>query len=235
MKINVLGISGSPRIPSNSEYLLKESLRGAKEVSNIVETEVYSSAGKRYGHCLSCIKCFKTGECVQKDDFQELCEKWMKADIVIYSVPVYHMCIPGQLRCFIDRLGMVVGSLHGGPAKDCKIIGAIAQGAHIFSGQEHTITQIINHALSMGCIPVTGDHWEAYIGVGGWTSLGGEGDSIKNQNKEGNLDATITVRASKCLGRRSVELALMVKAGALANEEILKQQGNTYKPLLDRI
>ncbi len=119
-----------------------------------------------------CQACAKDGECIIKDDFQELLEKWIEADVILYSVPVYHMGMPAQLKAFLDRLG---NSLFGRYVKNfspdavtlprsLKVIGSIAQGAHIFSGQEHTITDLINHALIMGCVPVTGDMWEAYIG-----------------------------------------------------------------------
>lgn len=45
----------------------------------------------------------------------------------------------------------------------------IAQGMHLSSGQEHALTDLINHALVMQSIPVTGDIWESYIGAAGRT------------------------------------------------------------------
>ena len=34
-----------------------------------------------------------------------------KADAHLYSVPVYHVGIPGQVKCFIDRLGNTINWL----------------------------------------------------------------------------------------------------------------------------
>ncbi len=238
MKVRVLGICGSPRIPSNSEYLLEQALEEAGKVSEEVELKRYSLAGKKFAHCLGCFRCKELkGECVQKDDFQELRDEWLKADVIIYSVPVYHMTMPGQLKCFIDRLGnTLMFSYYGGLAKQAKVIGAIAQGIHIFSGQEHTITDLINHALVMGSIPVAGDLWEAYIGAGGWTSKEPGGDAFKKQHEKGDFfDTEVAIRASKSIGKRTVQIALMLKQGAVVEREMLEREGILFKPLLDRL
>jgi multimeric flavodoxin WrbA len=239
--IKVLGICGSPRI-GNSKYLLEEALDSAKAVSEEVEAEYYSIRGKRFGGCVMCQACEKDGTCIIKDDYQELLQKWIEADVIIYSVPVYHMGMPAQLKAFLDRLG---NSLFGRYQKNfspesvtlprsLKVIGSIAQGAHVFSGQEHTITDLINHALIMGCVPVTGDMWEAYIGAGGWTSNRVERNALETLAKEGDRDAQVAVRASRTLARRAVEMSMLLKAGGLKKQEYLEKDA-VYKPFVDRI
>lgn len=224
MKIKVLGIAGSPRRRGNSEYLLEHALEAAQAAApDLVETEFYSMVGKKFEGCISCLKCAELkGECIRKDSFQELRDKWFEADVVLYSVPVYHMCIPGQLRCFIDRLGNSSYCYHNmSVPKVMKVIGAITQGIHIFSGQENVMMQIINHALLMGCIPVAGDGPECYIGAGGWTSNDFEKDALKRHVAEGELDANIAVTGSRSVAKRAVELSLMIKSGADINRERL--------------
>lgn len=235
--IKVLGIAGSPRRGGNSEYLLEQALDAAKKAApDLVETEFYGLAGKKFAGCISCLKCADLkGECVQKDDFQALRDKWYEADVVLYSLPVYHMCIPGQLRCFIDRLGNASYCFHDMTVpKVMKVVGAIAQGLHIFSGQENVMQQIINHTLLMGCIPVAGDGPECYIGAGGWTSNDFEKDALKRQTEEGQLDATITVKGVLSLAKRAVELSLMIKSGAEANRDRLGEDP-MYAPFFKRI
>ncbi|MBK5262261.1 MAG: flavodoxin family protein [Peptostreptococcaceae bacterium] len=238
--IKVLGICGSPR-NGNSKFLLEEALDSAKLVGQEVEVEYYSIRGKKISGCIQCQACEKDGICIIKDDYHELLQKWVEADVILYSVPVYHMGIPAQLKAFMDRLG---NSLFGRyvnnfPAdaatlpKSLKTIGAIAQGAHIFSGQEHTITEIINHSLIMGCVPVTGDMWECYIGVGGWTSNEIRRDSLEKQAEEGKTDALVAVRASRSLAKRAVEMAMILRAGALGTQEYLRKEP-IYKPFVDR-
>lgn len=243
ISVKVLGISGSPR-KGNSSFLLKKAMEGAKAVNpKAVQTESYSIKGKTFNPCIACSYCAKhEGECVHKDDFEDLRKRWMEADAIIYSVPVYHMSIPGQLKCFIDRLG---NSMFGvflsrfPPGTETfpkwfKVIGSIAQGCHIFSGQEHTITDLINHALVMQSIPIPGDLWESYIGVGGWTSNTIDTDSMKKLAKKGEMDAQVAIRASEAIGRRAVELAMVVKSGVLACRDLLKKDP-IYRPLLDHL
>lgn len=241
-KITVLGISGSPR-KGNSEFLLKKALEAAeKESTDAVECIMYSIRGKKFGPCIACGRCADKGECIIKDDFQELCNLWLKADVVIYSVPVYHMGIPGQLKCFIDRLGNTTFGRYRHlfkPGEDklpkfLKVIGSISQGIHVFSGQEHTMTDLINHTLLMQCIPVAGDMWESYIGVGGWTSNSGDRKALEKQVSDGVFDAEVAVKAARDLGKRAVEVALLVREGVVSRRKQLTQDP-AYIPYLENM
>lgn len=243
-KIKVLGISASPR-KGNSQFLLEKALEAAGLVKGVeVETSLYSFKGKKFGPCLSEFYCAgNNGSCVYRggkaDDFEELRGLWMEADAIIYSVPVYHMSVPGQFKCFIDRLGnsmfgLFASNWEAGHEFDSlpkllKVTGNIAQGAHIFSGQESTLTDLVNHALWLQCIPYPGDMWGAYIGVGGWTSGAIDTDAIQGQAGEGQFDASITVNAAAALGQRVVETAALVKAGLEANRDMLADQRH-YRP-----
>ena len=241
--IRVLGVSGSPR-RGNSAFLLDQALEAAREGegANVV-VRTYSFRGKKFLPCLGCGQCEKLqGECAFQDSFQELRDLWLWADAVIYSVPVYHMSVPGQFKCFLDRLGnslffryqALLPSQTGTLTKQMKVIGAIAQGCHTFSGQEHTLTDLINHALIMQCIPVAGDMWEAYIGAGGWTANEVDTGAMARQHQAGETDAGVAVRAARSVGRRCVETAALLKAGAEARRASLERDP-LYRPLLDRL
>jgi len=242
-KLKVLGISGSPR-KGNSEYLLRHAMEAAQNVQpEGIECREYSFHRKAMGPCIACGYCEKHGgECSVKDDFAGLRELWLEADVVIYSVPVYHMSMPGQVKCFIDRLG---NSLFGRykhlfpPGEESlpklmKVIGSIAQGIHISSGQEHTLTDLINHALIMQCVPVTGDMWHSYIGCGGWTSNEIDRSALQNQYENQQFDAIIAVKSARDVGRRAVETCFLLQEGIRARREMLAPDP-VYKPLLDRI
>jgi multimeric flavodoxin WrbA len=237
IKIKVLGISGSPRKNANTEFLLNQALDAAKSVNpKNVETESYSIAGKEYLPCISCFTCAKTGECVrsEKDDFNELRDKWVDADAIIMAVPVYHMSIPGQLKCFIDRLGNSLWSYQGSAGRHLKVYGAIAQGVHIFSGQENAIKEIINHAIVMGNIVTSGDPWESYIGGAGWTENKVEKNALKTLYESKSFDADVAVKSARTLGKRVAELALIIKAGALYYRDYLEKDP-LFRPLIERI
>lgn len=237
VKIRVLGICGSPRKNANTEFLLNQALDAAKSVDpENVDVEAYSIAGKEYLPCISCFSCAKTGECIRskKDDFNELRDKWIEADAVIMAVPVYHLSVPGQLKCFIDRLGNSIWSYEGSAGKHLKVYGAIVQGAHMFSGQENAIKEIINHAIVMGNIITSGDPWESYLGGAGWTENRTEKDALKSLYESESFDAEVAVKAARSLGKRVVELALIIKAGALQYIDYLEKDPS-YKPFIRRI
>ena len=242
-KIRLLGIVGSPR-KGNSLFLLDHALMAAeKAYPGRVETEKYLFGQNTFAPCDACQahKRLK-GECRINDGFQELRDKWLRADAIIYSLPVYHMGIPGQVKCFIDRLGNSLGfyfteHFPGEPSyhipRLMKAIGSITQGSHIFAGQEHAQAFINTHAILMRCIPVPADLWESYIGAGGWTEVSPKVSALKNLYEEGKQDAQITVRAAQALGKRVVEMAMITREGLRANEDLLKDQP-TYQPLLKK-
>jgi len=235
--ITLLGICGSPRPKGNSRYLLEVALEAAAQAGgDRLRTELFTIAGKEYKPCTSCYTCgSRQGNCFQQDDFSELRDKWAAADAIIYSVPVYHLGIPGQLKCFIDRLGNSLWSYYGGVvAKSLRVFGFVTQGAHIFAGQEHTLTALVNHALVMGGIPVTGDPWESYIGAAGWTACGDRKDSLRRLVQAEDRDALVTLRAARSMGRRVAQMALLVRAGGLALCEELEADGG-YSIFLQRL
>jgi multimeric flavodoxin WrbA len=244
IKIKLLGISGSPR-KGNSLFLLEQALESAaKQYPERVETEIYTFGQTPFAPCDACgaHKRLK-GECRVKDGFQDLRDKWLDADAIIYSVPVYHMGIPGQVKCFIDRLGNSLGYyfsdfMPGEPVfhipRLMKAIGSITQGSHIFAGQEHAQAFLNTHAMIMRCIPVPGDLWESYIGAGGWTEVSPKVSALKTLMEEGKTDAQIAVRSAQSLGKRVVEMAIVVKSGLKANKTLLQGQ-SSYLPLLTTI
>lgn len=81
----ILGISGSPR---------KNGIT-AKAVNTILDncsdtTKYISLTGKRINGCISCMGCIHTNKCVVKDDFTEIIEDILKADIIIFGAPNYY-------------------------------------------------------------------------------------------------------------------------------------------------
>jgi multimeric flavodoxin WrbA len=234
--VRLLGICGSPRKRGNSRYLLERSLVAAADVApGQVETDVYPFAGKKIAPCVSCFRCEELGDCAIRDDFQDLRDVWMAADAIIYSVPVYHMGIPGQVKCFIDRLGNTLCvEEDSGASKLLKAVGVVAQGDCLFSGQEQVMTTLINHAVIMGCVPVAGDPWQSYLGAAGWTRGDLDEGSLQRLYESGETDAQVTVAAAQSLGKRVAQMALLLKAGGAASREMLAAD-DAYGVFLSRI
>lgn len=244
-EISVLGISASPRGDGNSMFLLRKAIDGTKaiEVDNIrLKTEIFAFRGKEFSPCKHCSGCVQAnGECVIKDDFQELRDKWLDSDIIIYSVPVYHTTIPGQLRCFHDRLGNSLMKRYPmiregnktfvKPIYHLKVVGNIAQGLDIFSGQERALQELVIHSMLMNCIPISGGH---YFGVGGWTTWSKEKDSIESLAKAGDPAALTAVAEAGSIGKQAIQLATILRMGFRDGRAMLELD-KSYQPVLERM
>lgn len=231
--IRVLGFCASPRI-GNSLFLLNQALESVKaraaELGEEVEIDTCTIRAKKLAGCVMCQGCMQDGICRIKDDFGELQEKWLKADVVIYSVPVYHMGVPAQLKAFLDRLGnssfgrykKIFGEDMVTTPRPMKVIGCISQGIHSNSGQENTILQIINSALISGCVPVVGDMWESYVGAGGWTLNDESRNALEKQFAAGEESARVAVVSSRSLAVRAMDLAVLLHNGAKNSPAVMK-------------
>lgn len=233
--MKLLGISASPREHGNSRFLLEVALEAAEGVApGLVQTEAYSIAGKTFEPCDACDLCHEElGYCkIIKDDFGELRDKWIEADAVIYSVPIFHMGVPGALKNFLDRLGNSV--VEGFTSKPMKTIGTLTQGTGMATGQEQVMMFLNGHATMMGCIPVGGEWPGGYLGVGGWTRVLTSEDAIQSLLAQGDQDAEFTIKAVHELSKNIVMFTQIIKAGGLALQEMLAEDGG-YDIFLRRI
>jgi len=146
------------------------------------------------------------------------------APLVVYSIPVYHLGVPANLKAFIDRLGQTVyGSSGDVPPKFMKVIGVIAQGTDLGSGLELTTIQAITHALVMRSIPIAGDGPVSYIDAYDWTKRSWFTDNFERLLKQKDFDAETTLRAAESLGRRVAYPSLIVKNDAYLFKNLLKK------------
>ena len=99
--MKVLGIMGSPRIKGNTDLLLEEALNGAEsqgaEVEKILADKLQITPCKEYYACL------KDGNCVIKDDKDDIYTKLLAADAVIIASPMFFYTVSAQLMVLISR------------------------------------------------------------------------------------------------------------------------------------
>lgn len=107
MKIVV--ITGSPRRKGNSFAMTDAFVKAAEAKGNSVTR--FDAAFMKIGGCHACMTCFKTGKaCSFDDDFNQIANAILKADAVVYTLPVYWYSIPSQIKGVIDRIfSLVVG------------------------------------------------------------------------------------------------------------------------------
>jgi len=147
-RLNVLGISGTPRKGGNSEILLNAALEPFAEADWDVTRILLSE--KRIEPCTGCDACVEGKACRINDDMNEIYSAYEKCDAIIISAPAYWRNVPAQLKAVIDR---TYGS-KSGPLKG-KLGGAIAVGRGQGGGQAIVINIIYNFYLSCGalCVP----------------------------------------------------------------------------------
>lgn len=108
--MNVLLINGSPKGKnSNSLKLAYSFIEGLKsEYANNgkeISIEELHVASMNIDACKGCFTCWKKtpGICCIKDDMQTVIGKQLKADIILWSFPLYYFNVPGILKNLIDR------------------------------------------------------------------------------------------------------------------------------------
>ncbi|MBW2369570.1 MAG: flavodoxin family protein [Deltaproteobacteria bacterium] len=218
-KVKILGIAGSPRKNGNTTTLVQKALEGAASVPN-VETELYQLAGKKVHYCIACFKCLEKGKCIIEDDLQEIADKYMAADGIIWGAPVYFVSLPASMKAVIDRLGNSLATryvLQGGDIpRLCKVGGAVTGGAHRNGGQDLVLSYLNDCNLILNGFSVSGDTITgSYIGsaahTGGDNPIGK--DNVSNDSE--GLHTALTT------GKRVAEATKIVQAGLAALGEEL--------------
>lgn len=102
MSKKVVIISSTPRKNGNSQILCESFKEGAIEAGN--EVELISLRENKVNYCIACYACRNTGKCFQEDSMNEILEKIVEADVLVFATPIYFYDVAGQLKAFIDRI-----------------------------------------------------------------------------------------------------------------------------------
>ena len=119
----VLIVSASPRKNSNSEALALAFAEGAKSAGH--EAELVSLRGKTVNFCRGCFVCQETQRCVIHDDADQICQKALLADVLVFATPIYYYEMSGQLKTLLDRLNPLFPSDYA--FKDVYMLTAAAE------------------------------------------------------------------------------------------------------------
>ena len=99
MKIVIL--EGSPNKNGSSNMLTEQFRKGAEEAGHSVQ--MIDAAHANIHPCIGCIHCGYEGPCVQKDDVNEIRQKILAADMMVFVTPLYYYGMSAQLKILIDR------------------------------------------------------------------------------------------------------------------------------------
>jgi multimeric flavodoxin WrbA len=157
--MNILAISSSPRRGGNTELLVDEMLRGAKDkvscdVINGCEIEKIRIPELNISPCTQCENCSLDGVCIIKDDMQLLYPKLLRADRLIFASPIYFMAHCSQAKMVIDRCQVFWAKRYilkqhirqeGAPPRRGVFVSAGAtHGPKVFAGAKVTMKWFFN-------------------------------------------------------------------------------------------
>ena len=137
--MNILHISGSPRLHGNTTYLLHE-------LQSLVGGEIIHLADHQISPCTGCWACVKSGQCNIADEMTiSISPRLLDADVIVLASPVFFNNVTAQMKLFIDRTWPLRGQLNN------KTGGAIVVGRRY--GSESAITAINAFFLKHEMIP----------------------------------------------------------------------------------
>ena len=101
--MNILVLNGSPRPRGNTKQMAEAFREGARSAGH--QVDVVDVCKLHIGGCLACEYCHTKGrgQCVQKDDMEQVYALLKSADMLVIASPIYYHGLSGQLKCVIDR------------------------------------------------------------------------------------------------------------------------------------
>lgn len=101
--MRVLLLRANPRKTGYTQRLTDLFLAGLQQ--GAAQVEDVDLTARRIEPCLGCYSCWTTtpGECVHRDDMQELRDQFLAADVIVCATPLYYYAMSSYLKCFWER------------------------------------------------------------------------------------------------------------------------------------
>ncbi|OGS70229.1 MAG: hypothetical protein A2Y96_00550, partial [Firmicutes bacterium RBG_13_65_8] len=97
-------VRGSPRKPGNSDYLTDLFLDGMRALTpGGLELREFRPSAMRITPCQGCGGCDRTGECIIRDDMDQIYGAVRWANGIAVSSPVFFASMPAQAKAMVDR------------------------------------------------------------------------------------------------------------------------------------
>lgn len=143
MKIVVL--EGSPNKNGSSNILAERFICGAKEAGHGID--VIDAAHANIHPCTGCIHCGYEGPCSQNDDMNEIRQKILDSDMIVFVTPLYYYGMSAQLKTLIDRFCAFNSSIQRKQMKSALLAAAWNSDNWTFEALEahyHTLVRYLN-------------------------------------------------------------------------------------------
>ena len=139
--MNVLILQGSPRAKGNTAWMAEEFKNAAEAAGH--QVTVVNVAKKKIAGCLACEYCHNkgNGECIQKDDMQELYPLMAEAEMLVLAAPIYYFTLDAQIQAPIQRMYCV-----NKPAKVKKMAMMVSSySPNVYDGATAEFRDICNY------------------------------------------------------------------------------------------
>ena len=102
--MNVLVLNGSPKKKSDTFRLTDAFLKGLNGQTKH-DVHIINVIEKSIAPCKGCFGCWKKldGHCVIRDDQNDILDLYRRADLTIWSFPLYCYGMPSHLKAVLDR------------------------------------------------------------------------------------------------------------------------------------
>lgn len=121
----IVVITGSPRKSGNSFAMTDAFINAAEEKGHSVVR--FDAAFKKVAGCRACDTCYSTGKaCSFDDDFNAIAPEILKADGVVFTMPVYWYTMPAQIKSVLDRMYSFIIGQKPIAGKKCALIACCA-------------------------------------------------------------------------------------------------------------
>ncbi|GHU40441.1 hypothetical protein FACS1894190_07340 [Spirochaetia bacterium] len=104
--MNMLVLNGSPKGENSNTFKLTQVFIDGAAATQNLSIDTITVSQKNIEPCRGCFCCWEKtpGKCISADDMGGILDKYIKADLVIWSFPLYYYSVPGILKNLIDRL-----------------------------------------------------------------------------------------------------------------------------------
>ena len=184
-----VAVNGSPHKKGNTYDLLNLALKPLQQAG--WETKILQLGGTDIKPCSACFGCYKkkNNSCVlPHDSFHDIMPELLKADAMLLGCPTYFANITGEMKCLIDRVGLV--SMANNGLLRAKIGAAVVPARR--AGGLVAVDAINRLFLGSGVIVPGSTYWNVAFGLAPGQAL---------QDKEGTDNISHLGQAIAWLGQ----------------------------------
>ena len=104
--MNILVINGSPKGEKSNTFKLTAAFLDGMQKAGEHQVETITVSQKSIEPCRGCFCCWEKtpGKCVLADNMSGILEKYLNAELVVWSFPLYYFGVPSKTKALIDRM-----------------------------------------------------------------------------------------------------------------------------------